>query len=95
MKWPKQVTVLGKLYRVSYVRGLMERDECEGFCAPAKFEIVIDRELLKYPEYARRTFYHEVGHAFAIESGLHETLSADSIEMFCQAFSSFICSLKK
>jgi len=94
MKWPKQVHVLGVKYSVRYESGLAARDGLEGYCAPAKYLIVIDRDLLKDEAYALRTMYHEYAHAFAIESGLHETLSPDALEQFCQTFSSFICSLK-
>lgn len=90
MKTPKRITVLGQAYRIRVVSGLMRDHDAEGMYLPQKRTILIDRELLEFPDYALRTLWHEIGHAYALESGLHESLSPDALEQFCQTFSAVV-----
>lgn len=92
-KLPKRIRVLTEVYRVKLIKGLVERDGCDGCLDPYLFLISLDNTLLNKPRALKRTFYHEVGHAFCFESGLHEFLSAQSLEMFCQNFSALICQM--
>lgn len=87
MKLPKRISVLGQSYAVKVVEGLMKDHGAEGMYLPQKHTILIDQELLKYPNYCLRTLWHEIGHAYALESGLHEILDAGALEQFCQTFS--------
>lgn len=93
MKIPKYITVLGEKYRVKVIKGLSEDQGLDGLCDPHSFTILLDASLLRHPRALKRTFYHEVGHAFAFECGLSEFMSAAALEMFCQSFGSFVCSL--
>lgn len=94
-KLPSSIKVLTETYKVRVVKGLIESEQAEGMCDPGKYTIYIDDSLLLTPRALKRTFYHEVGHAFAFECGLHECLAASSIEMFCQSFSALICQVKQ
>ena len=86
----KSIQVLGETYRLKLVSGLIEREGCEGYCDPYSYTIVIDKALMKNKRIFRRVLLHELCHAFAIEAGLHEFMSGQSLEMFCQTMSSFI-----
>lgn len=94
MKVPKTVKVLGEVYNVRLVEGLINDEGAEGMCCPTTYTISIDPTLLAEPRAFLKCYWHEVGHAFAFESGLHDSLSPQACEMFCQAFSNFICKLK-
>lgn len=92
----KKIMILGESYKLIYKKGLSEREGLEGYADPHRYEIVIDSSFLeKGKERAHaKVFWHEVGHAYAFESGVHEFLGADAREMFAQTFSVFMCSLK-
>jgi hypothetical protein len=77
------------------VKGLIERDGVEGFVEPHKFLICIDASLKKNKRVFDRVLAHELCHCYAFESGLHEILSHQALEQFCQTMSSLICSLVK
>lgn len=94
MKTPKSIMVLSEEYKIKLVDGLMERDQLEGYVDPHSFTIYLDKSLQKNQRAFWRTYWHEVGHAFAMESGLHEVLSAQAIEMFCQNFSAVMIQSK-
>lgn len=89
--------MLGESYEILYEKGLSDKDGLEGYTDPHGYKIVIDSSFKeKGKERALdKVFWHEVGHAFAFESGLHEFLSADAREMFAQTFSVFLCQLMK
>ena len=91
----KSITILGEVYKIKLIKGLMESEGVEGYVEPHDYEICIDAGLARNKRVFLRTFYHEVGHAFAFESGLHEFLSGQALEMFCQSFSKVMCDLKK
>lgn len=94
MKFAKTIKVLGEVYKVSLVEGLIESEQAEGLCCPTSYTISIDSSLTSSPRAFLKCYWHEVGHAFAFESGLHDSLSPQACEMFAQAFSNFICKLK-
>ena len=89
----KEIKVLGVPYKLLRKKGLMEDEGIEGYCDLHNYEIVLDESLRERA--FDKVFWHEVGHAYAHECGLHETLSPDAREMFAQTFSVFLCSLKK
>lgn len=89
----KTIKVLGETYRVVFKKNLMESEGLEGYADPHNYLIVVDASLKGRARL--KAFWHEVGHAFAFESGLHEFLSADAREMFAQTFSVFLCQLMK
>lgn len=84
------IHILGESYQVKFVTGLIERDGIEGYCEAHKFLICIDSSLKKNPRVFRRVLLHEICHAYAYESGLHEVLSGQSLEQFAQTMSSLI-----
>lgn len=88
----KRIKVLGESYQIKLVDGLMD-EGIEGLCCPHQYLIKIDKSLFKNKRAYKKVLWHEIGHAFAFESGLHEFLSAQSLEMFCQTFSNFMCQL--
>jgi hypothetical protein len=94
MRVPKQVNVLGETYKIRLVAGLVTREHAEGYLEPDKFLISLDSKLVENERYFWRVYWHEVGHAFAHESGLHEFMSAQALEMFCQAFSALMVQMK-
>lgn len=94
MKIAKTVRVLGEVYKVRLAKGLIEREQAEGLCCPYTYTISIDASLIDNPRAFLKCYWHEVGHAFAFESGLHDSLSPQACEMFAQAFSNFVCKLK-
>lgn len=87
-KLPTSITVLTQKYIIKRVADLADKDGIDGYVEASTFTIGLDSELVG--QLLFKTFWHEVGHAFALESGLGESLSADALEMFCQSFSSFI-----
>lgn len=91
-KLPKKVLVLGETYFVKRIKNLTEKENIEGYVEAHKYTIGIDSSLKG--KYMWRVFYHELGHAFCYESGLHEILSGQALELFCQGFSGLILSLK-
>lgn len=93
MRLPKTVTVLGEVYKIKLVTGLMEADGVEGFCDAHLYMICIDKSIKKRA--LAKVYWHEVGHAFAYESGLHEFLSPQAREMFAQTFSNFMCKIPR
>lgn len=90
-KLPKKISVLGQVYSLKLVEGLMERDQLEGYVSPHEYLICVDKSLKG--QVLRRVLLHELAHAYAFECGLHEFLSGQSLEMFCQTFSSLISHL--
>ena len=82
--------ILGETYRLKLVKGLMERDGCEGYCEPHSYLICVDASLRRNKRVFRRVLLHELCHAYAFESGLHEILSAQALEQFCQTMSSLV-----
>ena len=90
MKLPKQVSVLGETYVIKRIASLMEREGCEGWCCSHTYTIAIDSSIKGRA--LAKVYFHEVGHAFAFESGLHEFMNPQSREMFAQAFANFMCS---
>ncbi len=91
MKLPPRITVLSEVYKVKWKRGLAESQGADGMCDPMAYTIYLDASLKTNPRALKRIFWHEVGHAFCFESGLHENLPLAGIEMYCQAFSGFMC----
>lgn len=87
----KSIMVLGQRYRIKRIRGLMKRDGLEGYVESHKFLIGIDSSLKGLV--FKKVLYHEAGHAFAFETGLHEFLSPQALELFCQSFAAFITQL--
>lgn len=72
------VNVLGTEYTIDY---MSENDNellkgCDGYCDWTSHHIVIEKEMIGNLEdmdaYCRKVLRHEIVHAFAIESGLHE-----------------------
>lgn len=92
MRLPKKISVLGHDYKIARVRGLMEKEGIEGSCSSHEFLISVDASLKGLV--LRRVLYHEIGHAYCYESGLHEIMSHQALEMFCQTFSGLLESLK-
>lgn len=92
MKLPKKISILGQDYTIKPVKGLMERESIEGSCSSHEFLISVDASLRGLV--LRRVLYHEIGHAFCYESGLHEILTGQALEQFCQTFSGLYESLK-
>lgn len=92
MKLPKKISVLGQEYKIKQVKGLMEKENIEGSCSSHEYLISVDASLKGLV--LRRVLYHEIGHAYCYESGLHEIMSHQALEMFCQTFSGLIESLK-
>ena len=93
MKLPKTIYVLGERYELRVVKGLIAEHGAEGMFLPPKRTLLIDDSLLEHPSYLLRTLWHEIAHAYALESGLHETLSPDALEQFCQSFSACVIQL--
>lgn len=91
---PKKVLVLGVEYKLLLKEGLMEREGCEGITDLHEYTITIDKSLVFKPKAFEKVYWHEVAHAFAHESGLHEILDEGAREMFAQTFSVFMCSQK-
>jgi hypothetical protein len=89
----KKFQVLGETYALNLVKGLMDDDGCEGYCDAHNYAIFVDASLMKNKRVFRRVLLHELCHAYAYESGLHEFLSGQALEQFCQTASSFIDSL--
>lgn len=74
----KKVNILGTEYTI-YFRPESEDErlrDCDGYCDWTTREIVVEREiignLLDMEVYIRKVLRHEIVHAFALESGLHE-----------------------
>ena len=55
--------------------------------------IIIDESLRKNNPVMLRVLWHEIGHAFALESGLHEYTHTQAQEQFCQTFSALVIDL--
>lgn len=89
MRLPKIVGVLGEVYKIKLVSKLMEREGCEGWCCSHTYTIAIDSSITGRA--LEKVYWHEVGHAFAFESGLHEFMNPQSREMFAQCFANFMC----
>lgn len=94
MRVPKSVCILGETYKIRIVKGLAEAQGCDGCLEPYLFLISLDAGLLKSPRALKRTLLHEIGHALAFESGLHDVLPHAALEQFCQAFSGCVDKLK-
>lgn len=90
----KSVSILGEIYQLKHVIGLMERDGCEGYCDPHSYTIFIDDSLRRNNRRVyRRVLLHEICHAYAFESGLHEFMSHQACEMFAQSMSGLVDTL--
>ncbi len=83
--------MLGETYTVKRVHGLIAREQIEGYVDPHLFVIGIDASLKG--RILERVWLHELAHVFAMESGLHEFLSEQAPEMFCQGFSGVVSKL--
>ncbi len=87
---PKKVRVLTRWYKV-------QRDDsidAMGKCDWNKGIITINVGFHELPCQVTRTLWHEIGHAYSWESGLHSTkLTMDAEEFFCETFSALICDL--
>lgn len=92
MKLPKSIQILGQPYRIVLDKGLIKREGIEGYVLAYEYVIGIDASLKGLV--LRRVLYHEIGHAYCYESGLHEILTGQSLEQFCQTFSGLLESLK-
>jgi Zn-dependent peptidase ImmA (M78 family) len=86
-----EIEVLHAKYNIFHVQGLGEEYDTDGFCEFEEPAIYIDLDLPK--ERKLRVILHEITHAYAFESGLHEFLDDQSLEMFCQTLSGFLLSL--
>lgn len=93
MKIKASYQILGQTYRFKLASGLIERDGIEGYVDPHSYLICVDSSLKKNRRVFDRVLAHELAHAYCLESGLHETLSATALEMVCQTMSSFICQM--
>lgn len=91
MKIPRRVNVLSEVYLVKWQRGLRESHGADGMCDPDKYTIYLDPALRSNARVLKRVLWHEIGHAYCFESGLHENLHLQAIEMFCQNFSALVC----
>lgn len=81
------VQVLSREYQVKYGK----LDEEFGNCCRIGTEITIDPEQCSNSEQIRRTFYHEIAHAFAWESGLTSAgITGNAEELFAEAMASFL-----
>lgn len=87
----KSIQILGEVYQLKHVKGLMEREHCEGYCDPHSYTIFMDASLRRNkPRVYRRVLLHEICHAFVFESGLHEFMSHQANEMFAQTMSGLV-----
>lgn len=90
----KSISILGEIYQLKHVIGLMERDGCEGYCDPHSYTIFVDDSLRRNNKRVyRRVLLHEICHAYAFESGLHEFMSHQACEMFAQSMSGLVDTL--
>lgn len=89
----REIKILGVAYKIVRKSNLMEDDGLEGYADLHNYEIVLDASLSG--KALAKAFWHEVGHAYAYECGLHETLGTQAREMFAQTFAVFLCSLIK
>lgn len=93
MKLPKEILVLSTTYAISRQKDLAKDEGLDGYADPRSRKIVLDDELKG--DYLTRVFWHEVGHCFAFESGLHDALSHPSaVEMFAENFGAFLSQIK-
>lgn len=86
----KQITVLNQIYTIEIHKDLSIDSGCNGYCDFDSSTIAIDADL--NVDEMKKTMLHEIGHAFASELGLNETLDISAQEMFASCFSNFICS---
>ncbi len=89
---PKEILILGETYRLKRVKGLLASEQLEGYVSPHEYLIVVDASL--GGRVLERVLLHEIAHAYAFESGLHEILSSQAIEQFCQTISALISQLR-
>lgn len=81
--------VLGKKVPVYLVDGLAEGAGALGRYHYAHHLIEIDSAHAKTSDF-EQTLMHELAHAFAHRAGLHQAISRDAEEMFCESFSFLI-----
>ena len=89
MKIPNEIPVLGSVYKVE-IDEKIEKSGAEGLTLLGKQVIKISPKVLEVRGAAKRTLWHELGHAFLTESGLYEILDDHAQEMFCQNFAAFV-----
>lgn len=85
-----KICILGETYTLNFVKGLIDSEGLEGFCDAHSFKICVDASLKENKRVLKRVLLHEICHAYAFESGLHEVLSHQALEQFCQTMSSVI-----
>lgn len=87
---PTAVSVLTRRYRVTINNELAEFGECNN----VQGLISVNFKRCETPEIVARTFYHEIGHAFAWESGLSSFMTTSTEEMFVENLSALLCQLR-
>lgn len=92
MRLPKQVNILGQTYKLKLDKELAA-EGLEGYVEMPTYTIQIDASLKENEQYLLRTVWHEIAHAYAMESGLHEFLQPQAREMFCQTISALVIQL--
>lgn len=90
---PFKIPILTEEYTVKVTPKLMENEKAEGLVRPHEHLIEIDEELIKNERVFLRVLWHEIGHAYSLESGLHEFITSQAAEQFCQTFSALIIQL--
>jgi hypothetical protein len=74
-----QVPILGELYSVTF-----ETMPELGLCDFLECSIKLNADLKNHPDQLWRVLRHEIGHAFAYQSGLSDYMNAREQEMIAQ-----------
>ena len=71
MKWPKRIMVLGRPWKIKYVKKLLDDDgtHCHGLCKPEIKTLLIEKNPI---DLMKETFFHEWFHAVWFELGMQD-----------------------
>ncbi len=93
-KFPKQLTILGRVVKIKQGAGLMYQNQpCLGLCNYDEKTIYLEKnqdEPMKY-----ETLCHEAAHFFLELTGISQKLSDSENEMYCQLLTAFFNDIKK
>ena len=78
-------SILGEIYEISF-EDLKNLGECDALTCTIK----LNSELKQNKEQLWRVLRHELGHAFAYQSGLSDYMNNREQEMFAQTMGNFL-----
>lgn len=86
---PRKVRILTRVYQIKVNNEIQKYAECDRHnCV-----ITINKKKCETPAVIAQTLWHEIGHAFAWESGMCNFLESMAEEMFVENFAALIIDL--